>query len=84
MDTPEIHPPRCVREAELGHRAKERLHALLNPGPVRLDMIGRDEDQFGRKLRIVNRGGVSLGDILVREGLARPWVGRRESWCDVT
>jgi endonuclease YncB( thermonuclease family) len=44
---------------------------------------GRDEDRYGRKLRIVTRGGRSLGDVLVAEGLARTWTGRREPWCAI-
>ena len=31
--------------------------------------------------RIVTRDGESLGDALVREGLAETWQGRRGSWC---
>lgn len=81
IDTPEIHPPRCDYEAELGFRAKQRLVVLLNEGPFELAPISRDQDQYGRKLRIVRRAGVSLGDTLVAEGLARTWTGRREPWC---
>ena len=44
-------------------------------------MFGRDQDRYGRKLRIVTRGGESLGEMLVAEGLAREWTGRREPWC---
>ena len=35
--------------------------------------FGRDEDRYGRKLRVVVRNGRSLGDQLVSEGLARTW-----------
>ena len=81
IDTPETHPSRCAREAELGARATARLEALLGGGGFELRPIGRDEDRYGRKLRIVERDGRSLGEILVAEGLARPWEGRRRSWC---
>ncbi len=81
IDAPETHPPRCADEAALGARATARLHALLNAGPVALEIDGRDTDRYGRKLRIVTRGGTSLGDMLVAEGLARPWTGRRMPWC---
>lgn len=82
IDTPETHPPRCAREAALGEAATERLQALLNAGPVTLEAIDRDTDRYGRKLRVVTRGGVSLGDALVAEGLARRYEGgRREGWC---
>lgn len=82
IDTPEIGQPRCDYEYQLGMRATHRLVELLNGGPFELRTIGsRDEDQYGRKLRVVTRGGRSLGDQLVSEGLARTWTGRREPWC---
>jgi endonuclease YncB( thermonuclease family) len=82
IDAPETHPPRCQTEAELGERATRRLHQLVNEGPFEIEAIGnRDADQYGRKLRVLIRNGRSLGDILVSEGLARTWTGRREPWC---
>jgi endonuclease YncB( thermonuclease family) len=81
IDTPELSPPRCQREAELGEAAKQRLRALLNAGPFTLVAVARDQDQYGRKLRIVSRGGRSIGDTLIAEGLARRWNGPRQSWC---
>lgn len=82
IDTPETHPPRCAAEAELGERATLRLRALLNDGAFALETIDRDEDIHGRKLRTVTRDGRSLGDLLVGEGLARPYGEGRRSWCD--
>jgi endonuclease YncB( thermonuclease family) len=81
IDAPETHPPRCEHEAELGAAATQRLKALLNEGPFALKTEGRDEDQYGRKLRVVTRDGRSLGGVLVSEGLAREWTGRRMPWC---
>lgn len=83
IDTPETHPPRCAHEAELGARATDRLLELLNAGPFTMEAAGgRDEDQYGRKLRIVVRDGRSIGNVLVSEGLAREWTGRRLPWCE--
>lgn len=79
IDTPETHPPRCAEEARLGEAATMRLQVLLNAGPITLS--GSEEDRYGRQLRIVERGGSSLGQVLVDEGLARPWEGRRRGWC---
>lgn len=81
IDAPETHPPRCAEESRLGGGATLRLQQLLNGGPVTLAAIDRDSDRYGRKLRIVRRGGVSLGDALIAEGLARRWTGHREPWC---
>lgn len=81
IDAPETHPPRCEYEARLGDEATERLLALLNEGPFTLRSADRDEDRYGRKLRIVLSGGRSVGGVLVSEGLARAWTGHREPWC---
>jgi endonuclease YncB( thermonuclease family) len=53
----------------------------VNAGPFTLQSIDRDEDRYGRKLRILTRGGESLGELLVDEGLARYFEGGRRSWC---
>lgn len=83
IDTPETHPARCAREAELGAAATRRLHALLNGGAIALAPIDRDADRYGRKLRLVLVDGVNVGDTLIAEGLARPYEGgRRAGWCD--
>jgi micrococcal nuclease len=81
IDTPETHPARCAREAALGQAATDRLHDWLNDGAFSLESIGRDTDRYDRKLRIVTRGGMSVGTVLVAEGLARPWEGQRRPWC---
>lgn len=81
IDAPETHPPRCASEAELGDRATRRLAELMNAGPFKMVAVDRDTDRYGRKLRVLTRGGSSLGDQLVREGLARAWDGRRHPWC---
>ena len=80
IDTPELRG-RCAYETQLAARAARRMAQLLRQGPFELRSVGRDEDRYGRKLRVVTRGGRSLGDQLVSEGLARTWTGRREPWC---
>ena len=82
IDTPELSPPRCEHERQRGTAAKQRLIEILNSGPIVLKNTARDEDRFGRKLRVVFRGDRSVGDILIAEGLARKWEGSRRSWCD--
>ncbi len=82
IDAPETHRPRCAAEAALGRRATLRLLELVNAGPFELVQTGvRDEDRYGRKLRVLARDGRSLADTLIAEGLARPWDGARRSWC---
>jgi endonuclease YncB( thermonuclease family) len=57
-------------------------HGPVNAGPFDVKLIGnRDRDKYGRALRVLVRDGRSLGDILVREGLAQTWDGSRHPWC---
>ena len=81
IDAPETHDPRCPAEKTLGDQATRRLHQLVNSGNVSLEIINRDEDRYGRKLRIVEVNGVTVGDTLVGEGLARWYEGGRRPWC---
>lgn len=82
IDAPEIGTPRCSSEKALGDRATRRLLELVNAGPFEMQSWpGRDEDKYGRKLRVLVRNGQSLGDVLVSEGLARIWTGKRQPWC---
>lgn len=81
INTPETSNPDCAAEKALGDKATLRLLQLLNQAPFDLASVDRDEDRYGRKLRIITRGGESLGDQLVREGLAEEWNGRRRNWC---
>jgi micrococcal nuclease len=81
IDTPETNPPRCAEEGRLGNAATQRLLQLANAGPFTLQSIDRDEDRYGRKLRVLTRKGESLGGVLVAEGLARWYQGGRRPWC---
>ena len=82
INAPEVFSPQCAQEAWLGRRATRRLQELVNAGPFEIASSGlRDEDTYGRKLRVLLRDGRSLGDILVFEGLAHPWRGYKEDWC---
>lgn len=82
IDTPEVSAPKCSSELALRKRATDRLLELINEAPFEIKgwPVG-DTDRYGRKLRLLIRDGRSLGDILVSEGLARTWSGRREPWC---
>lgn len=81
IDAPETHPPRCAYEADLGDRATRRLSQLLSAGAFQLVRADRDLDKYGRQLRVVIRDGRSIGKMLVVEGLARSWNGKRRPWC---
>src|SRR3546814_2577233 len=81
IDTPEISEPTCDAEYQLGMKATHRPRDLLNEGAFVVRPTGnRDADGFGRKTTVAVRGGRSLGDTLVSEGLARTWNGRWGPW----
>ena len=84
INAPETRGAACASEAARGQAATRRLIALLNAGPFALESGPRDRDRYGRLLRTVRRGGRSLGEALVAEGLAEPWQGRRGDWCSGT
>jgi micrococcal nuclease len=82
LNAPEVSRAQCAAELELGERTTHRLVELMNAGPFTVASAGGpDEDSYGRKLRVIARGGRSVSDILIAEGLARPWNGTRQSWC---
>ena len=83
IDAPEISDPDCEAERATGLRTTARLTAWLNAAPfeVHPNPDGRDEDRYGRKLRILSRDGSSAVETLVAEGLATRWGEARRRWC---
>ena len=83
IDTPEISRHGAMRNAPSASAPLRALLELLNQGPFELVQPGWPcRDRYGRALRHVARDGVSIGDRLVTEGLARKWEGRREPCVD--
>ena len=61
---------------------KHRLEVLLQSGPVTIDPDPpRKRDKYGRLLVRLIVKGEDVACVLIREGYARPWRGRREDWC---
>lgn len=83
IDAPEIFEPKCESERSVGMRATERLTQWLNAAPfeVHPNPDGRDEDRYGRKLRVLSRSGSSAVEVLAAEGLATRWGEPRRAWC---
>ncbi|HXF89542.1 MAG TPA: thermonuclease family protein [Xanthobacteraceae bacterium] len=82
FDAPEIEHARCTQELARGIAARSRLLALARSGaPLALVPSGRT-DRYGRSLARLLVDGEDAGEVLVREGLARPYAGGpREGWC---
>lgn len=78
IDAPEI-DGQCAYESDLAQRSKNRLADLMEGRQVTINRQGTD--RYGRTLAAVMVNGVDAGNVLVTEGLARIWSGRREPWC---
>ena len=83
IDTPETGSrARCTAERNLGDRATAAARALISQARrIELNATGRI-DRYGRTIAFVVIDGQDMGETLMAEGLARPWRGRREPWCD--
>jgi micrococcal nuclease len=82
IDAAEIHHAQCDAERRLGELTKHRLEALLRSGPVTIDPDPPSKrDKYGRLLVRFIVNGEDAACVLIREGYARPWRGRREDWC---
>lgn len=82
-DTPEPHNNVCggFAEIDLARAATSRFMDLLNQNDWELRSLG-SADRYGRVLANIYINGEDVGDILVREGLARYWPDGDEFWCD--
>lgn len=78
IDTPEMNGS-CPSERELARQARQRLAQHLASGKVTIERQGHD--RYGRALVLIEVEGQSVGDLLIADGLARRWTGRREPWC---
>ncbi len=85
IDTPETGSrAQCTAERALGDRATDTARSLVSHADdVEMRPTGRI-DRYGRTIAYVLIDGRDLGETLIAEGLARPWRGRREPWCDQT
>lgn len=83
IDTPETGSrARCAAERDLGNQATRAARTLIaNAGDFEIHATGRI-DRYGRAIALVLVDGRDFGQTLIAEGLARPWRGRREPWCD--
>jgi endonuclease YncB( thermonuclease family) len=82
IDAPEIHHAQCDAERRLGTLTKHRLETLLQTGQVEFHPDPPIErDRYGRLLARLLVDGEDAACVLIREGYAVPWSGRREDRC---
>lgn len=79
LDTAELDHNRCDGEQLLARRAYERLGELLQPGPVRVQILG--QDQYGRVNARFTANGRPVDLLMEREGLAQRTGGQPGVWC---
>ena len=81
-DTPEPTTNVCGGEKErsLAQAASDRLVDLLNQADVTIERFGLD--RYGRRLATMRVAGEDVGEILIRDGLARQWPDGAEFWCN--
>lgn len=81
LDTPESYAPHCDAERQLGYRAAGLLQHLLNANPVTVERSGK-LDRYRRTLAVVRVGKRNVADVIIAQGLARPYNGgKRQPWC---
>jgi endonuclease YncB( thermonuclease family) len=96
FDTPETMRAKCDSERARGVQAAVRLRTLITSGEITLQEIrcscapgtsGTPYCNFGRLCGILQRNGENVGEILIRERLARPFhcgefrYPKRPGWC---
>ncbi|RVD39545.1 thermonuclease family protein [Mesorhizobium sp. M4A.F.Ca.ET.020.02.1.1] len=83
FNAPESIEPRCTVEADIGRRAKARLTELVASARLELKMIrcscpagteGTNRCNYGRSCGSLFANGQDVGDVLISEGLAVPFI----------
>lgn len=83
FNTPETFSPQCEHERQLGERASARLRELVAHGSARLTKVacacapgteGTSRCNHGRGCGVLKVDGRDVGQILIAEGLAVPFV----------
>lgn len=83
FNTPEVFSPKCQREGELGAKASARMREIVSTAKLSLTKVacscrpgteGTDRCNHGRSCGVLRADGRNVGDILISEGLAVPFV----------
>lgn len=82
IDTPEKAPrAKCASEDKLGQKATQFTKDII--GKKQIVIEPKKWDKYGGRIdAIVKVDGVSIGDELIKRGLARAYFGEaKQSWC---
>ena len=82
IDAPEMYRSKCAHEKQLARQARDFVANWLQQTGLVLENISYDK--YGGRVNATVRSpnGETLGAALRAAGLARPYKGRRESWCN--
>jgi len=82
IDAAEIPSRAMRRRAPLGRADQAEAGSADRSGPVAFSPDPpAQRDKYGRLLVHLLVNGEDAACILIKEGYARPWRGRREDWC---
>jgi endonuclease YncB( thermonuclease family) len=96
FDAPETINAKCRQEWMLGDRATTRLREIVSGDSLELNELrcscprrtqGTQSCNYGRRCGMLKANGEDVGEILIREGLARRYVcstngcPQRQPWC---
>lgn len=70
--------PRCQQEAALARKGRSALFAMMNGGAFQALPDSADTDPSAR---ILLRDGVSIGQLMILKGHAKPWSRQPVDWC---
>ena len=84
IDTPELSAS-CPLERQLAQQARQRLSALIK-GSNLVSLRHFTQGKYGGRIVafVDNANGISVGDVLLKEDIARPYRRNkaRKSWCN--
>lgn len=82
LNTAEIRYETCLKEADMGNRARDELRRMLEEAE-QIVLTNVSRGKFFRVVAEVYADDVNVGDVLLISGLALPWNGRGEkpNWC---
>ncbi|MFY9351238.1 MAG: nuclease [Sphingobium sp.] len=78
MKAPDAADPGCAQEAERAAAARIALAAMMNGGAFE---ARRDPADADPSARLLLRDGVSIGQLMILKGHARPWSDTAPDWC---
>lgn len=85
IDAPETGDgAKCANEAQRGELARLAVVTMINRAKRVTARRTWRWDHYARRIAFVYADGVDIGKALVAKGFARPWRGRRETWCGPT